>query len=148
MEYQYPYNGDEPTSSSSPPPPPPAASPESTVVLQEARSGMDGAAGGTGDLPPLGVLGTTLMVVGNILYLLTAVPAFAIFALATQLLEESQLDPLTFWASFGWLISFAAGWGAFVWLYRDGAARRGAVVFLGIFFFWSGTSLLSLFAFA
>ncbi|UWX97707.1 hypothetical protein N2K95_03210 [Arthrobacter zhaoxinii] len=144
MEYQYPYNGDEPTPSSSPPPP--AASPESTV--DPAGNGTNGAAGGTGDLPPLGALGTTLMVVGNILYLLTAVPAYAIFVLATQLLEESQLDPLTFWASVGWLISFAASWGAFVWLYRDGAARRGAVVFLGIFFFWCGTSLLSLFAFA
>ena len=92
----------------------------------------------------MGALGITLLVLGNILYCLTAIPAYVVYILVTHWSDGSQLHPMEFWTSIGWIISLVAGWAAFFWLHRNGAARAGAVVFFGICVFWVGTTMLPL----
>ena len=134
MEQQQPHDLEVP----SPPPaaeaPPVDTPPPANAVQPEKLNG-----GRTGSMGPLGI---TLLVLGNILYCLTALPAYVVYALATQLSDESQLDVLSFWMSIGWIISLVAGWVTFFWLHRNGAARTGAVLFFGICVFWVVTSVL------
>ncbi|MBP3043649.1 hypothetical protein KKR91_03400 [Arthrobacter jiangjiafuii] len=129
MEQQQPHDLEVPS-------PPAADAPPANAAQPDQLNG--GRTGG------MGALGITLLVLGNLLYCLTAIPAYVIYALATRLSDESQLHPMTFWMSIGWIISFVAGWAAFYWLHRNGAARTGAAVFFGICVFWFGTSLLPL----
>lgn len=82
------------------------------------------------------------MVLTHALYLVAAYPAYFVFSVATDLTEESRLDPATFWASFGWLVSLIGGWAVFAWFHRRGDDRSGAWMFLGIFAVWAFTSMM------
>ncbi|MDK1328238.1 hypothetical protein [Arthrobacter sp. zg-Y1143] len=121
MEYQYPYsNPDTPDTPHAP-------------AAVDSRPVQDN---------PLGIVGTIVMVLVHLLYLATALPAFFVYLVATDLTVESHLTPLSFWASFGWLITLIGGWAVFLWFHRGGAGRSGALVFLLIFAVWASTSLL------
>ncbi|WP_229959951.1 hypothetical protein [Arthrobacter sp. zg-Y750] len=78
-----------------------------------------------------------LLIVGNLLYLLAAVPALFMFFVATDYSEAANGPVwLLLTAALAWPVALVVSWVLFLWFHRKGADWLGGLLFMTVFGLW------------
>lgn len=78
-----------------------------------------------------------LLIVGNLLYLLAAVPALFMFLVATDYSEAANGPVwLLVTAALALPVALVVSWVLFVWFHRRGAGWLGGLLFMTVFGLW------------